>query len=382
MIKFHCKKKYCLPLIYIVISIFFLFYSNIISASDKLPGFKNNTGYTGYKNKSNIAPKTRAVVAMDVSTGKILYAKNPDLKCFPASTTKLMTAIVSIENADLNRIVIVSKNASNVSPHRAGFKTGDKVTVEKLLYAALIGSANDAAVALAEGISGSVPEFVELMNKKAAEIGANNTRFINPNGLPGTGQYITASDLSKIMQYALRYPILKEIIGTRFAEISTLGGTPIFLKNTNKLLWSDEEIIGGKTGYTRRAGHCFVGAAERENDKIIVALLGSPSRKDLWKQSETLIEKGFEVKENGEEPLVYCTQTKSFLEKSSFGNSVKLKNNKKYSGKRSISRKSKKHKREQMLAKNNYINKNIANAKYNSVKIINSSASTKDEIKI
>ncbi|MGB5156462.1 MAG: D-alanyl-D-alanine carboxypeptidase family protein [Desulfobacterales bacterium] len=362
MIKFHSKKKNYLPLICFVIVISFCFHSGLIFALDNNPKLQNKTNY---KNKSNIATYTRAAVAMDVTTGKILYAKNPDLKCFPASTTKLMTAIVSIENADLNNLVTVSKTASNVSPHKAGFKAGDKVTVEKLLYAALVGSANDAAVALAEGVSGSVDGFVELMNKKAVAIGASNTRFINPNGLPGPGQYITASDLSKILQYALRYPKLREIIGTRFAEITTLDGMPIHLKNTNKLLWSDEEVIGGKTGYTRRAGHCFVGAAERENDKIIIALLGSPSRKDLWKQSETLIAKGFEIKENSEEPLVYCTQTKPLLAKTSYKNRTTIRNKKikKHSGKRSILRKSKKHKRDRMIVKNNYKYKDIADNK-------------------
>lgn len=378
MREFRCKKRHCLPLIYVVISICFLFNSDVIFASVNLP--KSQT--YGDKNKTDIAAETRAAVAMDVSTGKILYAKNPDLKCLPASTTKLMTAIVSIENAALDSVVTVSKNASNVSPHKAGFKTGDKVTVEKLLYAALISSANDAAVALAEGISGSEAGFVELMNRKAAAIGASNTKFTNPNGLPGPGQYITASDLSKIMQYALRYPKLKEIIGTRFAEISTLNGASIFLKNTNKLLWSDEEIIGGKTGYTKKARHCFVGAAERENDKIIVALLGSPSRKDLWKQSETLIEKGFEVKENGEEPLVYCTQTKSFSENASFDNEIKIKNNKTkiYAKKRYISRSANKHKKEIALAKNNFKYKKMAKAKYNSAKRKNYRVATKNEI--
>jgi serine-type D-Ala-D-Ala carboxypeptidase (penicillin-binding protein 5/6) len=255
--------------------------------------------------------RSRAAVAIEVSTGRILYAKNPDLRCAPASTTKLMTAIVAIENADLKDVATISRNASLVSPHKAGFKAGDKVTVEKLLYAALIGSANDAAVALAEGVAGSEAEFVELMNSKAAAIGARDTRFINPNGLPGSGQYTTASDLSKIMNYALRYPKLREIIGTRVAEISTQTGKSIFLKNTNRLLWSDEELVGGKTGYTRKAKHCFVCAAERDKDTVIVAILGSPNRDELWKESETLIGKGFEVIGNRETPVISITQTDS-----------------------------------------------------------------------
>jgi serine-type D-Ala-D-Ala carboxypeptidase (penicillin-binding protein 5/6) len=251
---------------------------------------------------------SRAAVVMDASTGKLLYAKNPDLRCLPASTTKLVTAILSVENLSLDKIVTVSKHASQVSPHKAGFKEGERLTVEELLYAALLGSANDAAVALAEAVAGSEESFVDLMNKKAFLIGARDTHFINANGLPGPGQYITASDLSRIMQYALRYPKLKQIINTRVAEISTDKGRSIFLKNTNRLLWSEEGLIGGKTGYTRMARHCFVCVAERENDTVVVALLGSPSRSDLWRESGLLIGKGFDMLNNGEEPVIYLAK--------------------------------------------------------------------------
>jgi serine-type D-Ala-D-Ala carboxypeptidase (penicillin-binding protein 5/6) len=252
---------------------------------------------------------SRAAVVMNASTGKILYAKNPDLRCQPASTTKLMTALIVMENARLNDIVRISRNVANTPPHKAGFREGDELTVEELLYAALLGSANDAAVALAEAVAGSESRFVELMNKKALAIGADNTRFINATGLPGTEQYTTASDLSKIMNYALKYPKLREIIGTRVTEISTEKGKSIFLKNTDRLLWSEEDLIGGKTGYTRKARHCFVCAAERDNETVIIALLGSPSRSDLWKETGTLIGKGFEVIGNNEKPFIYLAKT-------------------------------------------------------------------------
>jgi D-alanyl-D-alanine carboxypeptidase (penicillin-binding protein 5/6) len=220
-----------------------------------------------------------------------------------------MTALIVMENAHLDDIVKISRHAAYIAPHKAGFKAGDAVTVEKLLYAALIGSANDAAVALAEAVAGSEARFVELMNRKALAIGAENTRFINASGLPGPEQYTTASDLSKIMGYALRYPKLKEIIGTRVAEISTENGKAIFLKNTNRLLWSEEDLVGGKTGYTQKARHCFVCAAERDNDTVVIALLGSPSRSDLWKETETLIGRGFEVIGNKEKPVIYLAKT-------------------------------------------------------------------------
>jgi D-alanyl-D-alanine carboxypeptidase (penicillin-binding protein 5/6) len=244
---------------------------------------------------------------MEASTGNILYAKNPDLRRPPASTTKLMTAMLAIEKTHLQDVVVISSSVAATPAHKAGFRKGEQVTVEQLLYAALLGSANDAAVALAEAVSGSEERFVELMNRKAIAIGALNTRFINSNGLPGSGQYTTASDLAKIMIYALRYPKLKDIIGTRMAEVTTERGRSFFVKNTNRLLWSEDDLVGGKTGYTRSARHCFVCAAERDDDTIIVALLGSPSRNDLWRESELLISKGFNIMGNKDEPHIYLT---------------------------------------------------------------------------
>lgn len=238
---------------------------------------------------------SQAAVIMDASTGEILFAKNSDYLLFPASTAKLMTAIIVMEKANLSDIVTISQKAAQAHPFKAGFKKGDKVTIEGLLFAALMKSGNDAAVALAEAVAGSEESFVSFMNEKAALIGAGNTRFINATGLPGIGQYITALDLSRIMRYAMGYSKLKEILATPSAEVSTEKGKAIFLKNTDKLLWSDEQIIGGKTGYTNSAKHCFVFAAERDGKTIIVSLLGSPTRKNLWKEAKKLADKGFQM---------------------------------------------------------------------------------------
>jgi len=219
-----------------------------------------------------------------------------------------MTALVVIEKANLKDVVTVSRNATNAAPTRSGLRPGDKVTIETLLYAALMKSANDAAVALAEAVAGSEDEFVQLMNRKALAIGANDTHYINANGLPGKGQYITAYDLSKIMRHAIKYPVLKEILGTKMTEISTQTGKTLFIKNTNKLLWSDEDVLGGKTGYTNQARHCFVCAGEKDNDTLIVALLGSPRMELLWRETEELMGFGSKVLNNTEEPVVYLTR--------------------------------------------------------------------------
>ncbi len=252
---------------------------------------------------------SRAAVAMDAATGRVLYAKNPDYFLMPASTTKLMTALVVLEKARLSDVVTISERAAKTPPIKVGLKKGEQVTIEALLNAALIRSANDAAVALAEAVAGTEEEFVNLMNKKAAEIGAENTRFINANGLPGEGQHITAYDLAKIMGVAIQSPVLKEILNKRMAEVSTESGRSVLITNTNKLLWHDEDIVGGKTGYTRQARHCFVCVGTRENETIIVAVLGAPSRGMLWKESENLMAFGSKVMNNQEEPQMYLTKS-------------------------------------------------------------------------
>jgi D-alanyl-D-alanine carboxypeptidase (penicillin-binding protein 5/6) len=238
--------------------------------------------------------RSRAALTMDASTGEILFSKNSNRRLAPASTTKLMTAIVAIENENLSKVVTISKKAARAPHSKAGFKEGNQITMEGLLYAALLGSANDAAVALAEAIAGSEQRFVLLMNEKALSIGAADTKFINATGLPGPGQYTTALDLSKILNYALRLSKLREIIGTPEAKITTEKGKVFYLSSTDKLLWSDEKIIGGKTGYTRRAGHCFVCAAQDGTRTILVVILGSPSRKNLWMETEKLVSRNLQ----------------------------------------------------------------------------------------
>ena len=252
---------------------------------------------------------SKAAVVMEASTGRVLFAKNPNLKLPPASTTKLVTAMVVLDRAKMSDTVTISEAAANVpSLKETKLRAGETLTVETLLYAALIRSANDAAFALAEVVAGSEKKFVQLMNRKAIAIGAFNTRFINTTGLPGKGQHTTAYDLSKIMRYALKYPVIREIIGKKEAEIATEQGRTIALENTNKLLWSDNGAVGGKTGYTKAARHCFVYAGEKEGEMVIVAILGAQSRDVLWKEAEKLETRGFAVIASNEQPVVYFTK--------------------------------------------------------------------------
>ncbi len=263
----------------------------------------------------------RGAVVMEASTGRILYAKNPTLRLAPASTTKVMTAILVIEKANLNSKTTISYRAAHVAPHKKNLKAGDSFTIEDLLYAALMESANDAAVALSEAVSGSEEEFVKEMNLKAIEIGAYNTHYINATGLPGKGQYITAYDLAKIMRYAMKNPTFREIISTREKEIVSSSGCHIALKNIDKLLWKDDEVIGGKTGFTFKARHCFVGNAGNEGKEVIVSLLGSSSRSNLWHESEELIDRGYRVIAMQEEPEVYISRAGD--EHEAYGGTIK-----------------------------------------------------------
>ncbi|HUO77847.1 MAG TPA: D-alanyl-D-alanine carboxypeptidase family protein [Thermodesulfovibrionales bacterium] len=251
--------------------------------------------------------RSRAAIVMEASTGRILYGKNPNLPLPPASTTKLMTAMVVLDRIPLGSAVVISEGAATISRIRA-FRAGETVTVETLLNAALIKSANDAAFALAEAVAGTEEKFVELMNQKVIALGMEDTRFINATGLPGYGQHTTAYDLARMLRHALRYPLIKEIINTKASRISTEEGRAIFIRNSNRLLWEDESVLGGKTGYTREAKHCLVCASGQGNETVIAAILGAPSREKLWRESEALLEKGYKILQGTEEPVMHFTR--------------------------------------------------------------------------
>jgi len=247
----------------------------------------------------------RAAVVIDGATEKILYAKNPTWKLPPASTTKLVTAMVAIDNINPEAVITVSQNAADtpsVTPH---LRSGERFKVRDILYLALMRSVNSAAVALAEATSGSEERFAALMNEKVSRLGAENTQFINASGLPGPGQNITAFDLAKVMKAALQYPLIKEIINTRTKDIYSTEGRRIFVKSTDQLLWVDDDLLGGKTGYTRAARHCFVCAAQKGGNMLISAVLGESVRDDLWHDSQILLDRGYNVITQKAEPLIY-----------------------------------------------------------------------------
>ncbi len=249
----------------------------------------------------------KAAVVIDSASERILYAKNPNLKLPPASTTKLVTAIVVLERVNPDSVVTVSENAAGTPSVTPRLKAGEKYTVRDLLHLALMRSVNSAAVALAEAVAGSEDAFVSMMNDKAMRMGAENARFINSSGLPGPDQYITAFDLAKVMKESLNYPLIREIINTRAKEVFAVNGRRVFVKNTNQLLWTDDDLYGGKTGYTRAAGHCFVCAAKKGNNTLIAAVLGESVRDNLWDDSLMLLSKGYDILEQKAEPAIYFT---------------------------------------------------------------------------
>ena len=246
------------------------------------------------KSQAKINPNefisAKAAFLMDADTGAILYQKNPDLRLPPASTTKVMTAIVALENDQLDSVVCATKDASRVQPCKVEIRSGEKWRMDDLLRCTLLNSANDACVVIAEGSAGSIANFTRRMNLKAKKIGANNTHFSNPHGLDQRNHYSTARDLVLIFKYAIHNPTFREIVQTESMSIQGPNQRLIYLRNHNKLLGRYAGMIGGKTGYTRRASKCFVGEAQQNGKNLLVCVLGS---KNHFKDVVTLLDFGF-----------------------------------------------------------------------------------------
>jgi serine-type D-Ala-D-Ala carboxypeptidase (penicillin-binding protein 5/6) len=235
---------------------------------------------------------------MDAKTGDILFQREPDEQLPPASTTKVVTALVVLESGrPLTDVLTVSKSATQVPSSKLYLRPGQKMSIRDLLYALLLASANDAGMVLAEGIGGSVERFSEMMTKKAHEIGAVNSHFVNPHGLTAQDHYSTVRDLALIFNYALKNPTFREIVLTKASAVNTTppgrNAKPrqLMVRSHNRMLWNFAGALGGKTGYTLAAMKCFVGAAARNGATVVVAMLGSH---DLWGDSTKLLGYGLE----------------------------------------------------------------------------------------
>ena len=240
-------------------------------------------------------------VLMDVETGRVLASRNMNQKRFPASTTKTMTALLAVENGDLNSIVTVGPNPTKVGESSIYLQKGEQFTLRELVQAALIKSANDSCLAIAEYMAGSEAAFAEKMNRKARELGAKNTHFVNPHGLHDANHYSTAYDLALIAREAMKNPAFNEIIDIKKTTIkgnAKIGGRRI-LVNHNKLLFRWNECDGVKTGTTKQAGRCLIASATRIDPvskrpwRLLSVVLHDTG--DKWADSAYLLQReGFE----------------------------------------------------------------------------------------
>lgn len=235
----------------------------------------------------------KSAIIFDRETKTVLYEKNSKEKRPMASTTKIMTAIVTLENADLSKIVTISRKAAGTGGSRLGLKVNDKITLEHLLYGLMLCSGNDSAVAIAETVGGSVEGFASMMNKKAKELGLTNTNFVTPHGLDNSNHYTTALELAKLTDYALKNKKFASIVNTKNYTVY-INGYPKQLNNTNELLGNMEGVNGVKTGFTNGAGRCLVTSYTRNDKQIITVVLGDDTKKMRTTDSIKLIEYAFQ----------------------------------------------------------------------------------------
>lgn len=238
----------------------------------------------------------KSAILIEAQSGKVLYQQNAFVRLPMASTTKIMTAIVAIESGNIGRTVSVSPDAVGIEGSSIYLYPNEKLTLEQLIYALLLESANDAATAIAIEVAGSVDAFAALMNQKAEELGLTATHFTNPHGLDNEEHYTTAYDLACIAAYALKNETFRKLCSTGRMTIPLKGdeGTRV-LVNHNKMLSRYEGTIGVKTGFTKRSGRCLVSAAERDGLTLVAVTLNAP---DDWNDHEKMLDFGFERYEN------------------------------------------------------------------------------------
>lgn len=238
----------------------------------------------------------RAAVLIEASTGRVICSKNADQRLPMASTTKIMTALVAIESCDIDTVITVSPDAVGVEGSSIYLFAGEKLSLEDLLYAMLLESANDAAAAIAIAVGGSIEGFAEMMNAKAQRLGLTDTNFTNPHGLDSPEHYTTALELAKIASAAMKNEVFRTIVSTRKRTVPQDNGEGArVLFNHNKLLGGYEGAIGIKTGYTKLSGRCLVSAAKRDGVELIAVTLSAPND---WDDHKTMLDFGFSLYES------------------------------------------------------------------------------------
>ncbi|HCL03540.1 MAG TPA: D-alanyl-D-alanine carboxypeptidase [Lachnoclostridium phytofermentans] len=253
-------------------------------------------------NSTNLQLNALSACLMDASNGRVLYGKDAYKEMSMASTTKIMTLLVVLENANLDDVVTVTSNAAKQPDVQLNIQTGEQYILRDLLYSLMLESHNDTAVAIAEHVGGSVEGFCNMMTDKAKEIGANHTSFKTPNGLDADGHYTTARDLSLIASYAIKNPEFCKIVGTATHQFSEVNRKRSYtVNNRNRFLFMMKGAIGIKTGFTGKAGYCFVGAVDIDGKTLVSTVLGSgwpPHKTYKWADTTKLMDyglKNFEV---------------------------------------------------------------------------------------
>lgn len=240
-----------------------------------------------------------SAILVNFGTGRVLYEKNADVKRAVASTQKLLTTLLIIQNKDMEELIQVEKNDTKVPPMKLWLSAGDKYPRGILVKSLLIQSCNDVARCLARDFAGGNDGFAVKMNAYARELGMNDSHFINPSGLTEEGQYSTARDMAKLARVAFKNPFLREIVNTKKMEFKYPGGKKKELINTNRLLGKTPYYNGMKTGYTDAAGRCLVSSATKDGKTLISVILGS-TKKKIWDDSTSLLDWGLGI----EKPIV------------------------------------------------------------------------------
>lgn len=229
------------------------------------------------------ATNSRAECVAEISSRRFLFDRNADVDLPMASTTKVLTAIIVIDDCSLDETISIPKEAEGVEGSSAYLRAGDEYTVRDLLYGLMLRSGNDCAETLALHHSGSIKAFAQAMNEKASSLGAEHSRFVNPHGLPAKGHYTTARDLALIAAYAMENETFREIVSCKYYQ-------PRHWQNKNKMLWNYEGAIGVKTGFTVAAGRCLVTSAERDGMKLVCVVLNSPQ---MYERTAELLDEAF-----------------------------------------------------------------------------------------
>jgi D-alanyl-D-alanine carboxypeptidase (penicillin-binding protein 5/6) len=235
--------------------------------------------------------QSRSAIVLDTKTGEALFERESDRQMYPASTTKVLTAIVAIESGRLDEVVTIQRCDTHVQPSSIGLVPGERLTLRDLAYGLLLRSGNDAALAIARHLAGSPSAFAVLMNQKARDIGCTGSNFTNPHGLPNRHHYTTARDLGRIMVYAMKNPEFRQITGTQYYQSVSSNRTRMFV-NKNRLLRSYPGTTGGKPGYTVAAQQTLVASAKRSDRELVVVCLHSCGRA-LWSDATHLLDFGF-----------------------------------------------------------------------------------------